>query len=58
MRLNRNDRISYNDSVYIVTVVIWNTVYLQKTGEDSGYDYTMEEVQKYYRDIEFMKEES
>lgn len=58
MRLNRNDRISYNNSVYTVTAVIWNTLYLQKTDDGSGYDYTMEEVQKYYHDIEFFKEEN
>lgn len=53
MKLCKNDRIRYEDCIYNVVAVIWNTVYLQKTDDGSGYDYTMEAVQKYYHDIEF-----
>lgn len=57
MKLNKNDRIKYDDSIYIVLVVVWNTVYLQKVN-DNGKDYrfTMEELHdEGFRDVEILK---
>jgi len=55
MKLNRNNRISYDGFVYAVVAVIWGTVYLQKTdNECDDYDYTMQDVYRYYKDIEFV----
>ena len=35
--------------------MIWGTVYLQKTdNECDDYDYTMQDVYRYYKDIEFV----
>lgn len=56
MKLNKNDRISYDSSVYAVAAVIWSTVYLQKTDDGcSDYNYTMDDVYRYYKDIEFVE---
>lgn len=56
MKLCKNDKISYNDCIYVVVAVIWNTIYIQKTNDGGKFDYTMKELQKYYRDIEILKE--
>ncbi len=56
MKLIKSDRISYDGCIYNVIAVIWNTVYLQKTDDRcSAYDYTMQDVYKNYRDIEFIE---
>lgn len=56
MKLNRNNRISYDGFVYAVVAVIWGTVYLQKTdNECDDYDYTMQDVYRYYKDIEIIE---
>ena len=56
MKLIKTDRISYDGCIYNVIAVIWNTVYLHKTGDRcSAYDYTMQDVYKYYRDIKFIE---
>lgn len=59
MKLNKDDLIKYDDEVYKVVAVVFNTLYLQKTNNANGaYRYTMEEIYKLYHDIEFLKEES
>lgn len=57
MKLNKNDRIKYDDSIYIVMAVVWSAVYLQKTNDNSkDYIFTMEELHENgYRDIEIIK---
>lgn len=56
MKLSRNNRISYDGFIYVVAAVIWSTVYLQKTDDGcSDYDYTMKDVYRYYKDIEFVE---
>jgi len=58
MKLIKNDRISYDGSVYVVVAVIWGTVYLQKTDDEcDDFDYTMQDVYRYYKDIEFVDSE-
>lgn len=55
MKLNKNDRIKYDDSIYAVVAVIWSTVYLCAIDDDTtNYDYKINEVYKTYRDIEFL----
>jgi len=56
MKLNKGDCIKYDDSIYIVLAIVWNTVYLQKAN-DSGkeYRFTMEHLHENgYRDIEII----
>ena len=54
MKLNKGDRIKYNDSIYAVVAVIWSTVYLRAVDYGTtDYDYEINEVYKTYRDIEF-----
>lgn len=56
MKLVKNDRISYDGSVYIVVAVIWSTVYLQKKDDGcTNYDYTMDEAYRCYKDIEIIE---
>ena len=56
MRLKRDDRILYEDSIYTVVAVVWSTVYLRAVSDDSTeYDYDINEVYKNYRDIEFFE---
>ena len=55
MKLNKGDRIKYNDSIYAVVAVIWSTVYLRAVDYGTiDYDYEINEVYKTYRDIEFL----
>ncbi len=57
MKLNKGDRIKYDDSIYIVMAVVWSAVYLQ-LASDNGKDYsfTMEQLHENgYRDIEIIK---
>ncbi len=56
MKLNKNDRIKYDDSIYIVAVVVWNTVYLHKASDNKkAYDFTMEQLHENgYRDVEIL----
>lgn len=55
MKLNIGDRIKYNDSIYTVEAVLFSTVYLcAEKQSTSSYDYTMNEIYKTYRDIEFI----
>lgn len=40
MKLNKNDRIKYDDSIYVVVAVIWSTVYLCAIEDGTtNYDY-------------------
>lgn len=57
MKLNKNDRIKYDNLVYIIIAVVWNTVYLQKASDDGkDYDFTMEQLHEGgYRDVEILK---
>ena len=56
MKLNKGNRIKYDDSIYIVLAVVWNTVYLQKLSDIGDYDYTMEQLHENgYKDIEIIK---
>lgn len=58
MILQPKDRISYNGLNYKVIAVIWSTLYLQKTDDGCGdYAYTMEEVCRYYKDVEIINVE-
>lgn len=55
MKLNKNDRIKYDNSIYAVVAVIWSTVYLRAVEDGTtNYDYKIEEVYKTYRDVEFL----
>lgn len=55
MKLNKDDRIKYDDSIYAVVAVIWSTVYLRAVEDGTmNYDYEIEEVYKTYRDVEFL----
>lgn len=55
MKLNKDDRIKYDDSIYTVAAVIWSTVYLRAVEDGTtDYDYEIDEVYKTYRDIEFL----
>lgn len=55
MKLNKDDRIKYDDSIYAVVAVIWSTVYLRAIEDGTtNYDYEIDEVYKTYRDIEFL----
>lgn len=59
LKFNKGDKIKYDELIYEVVAVVFNTLYLQKTNNTNGaYRYTMEEVYENYRDIEFLKEES
>lgn len=56
MKLNKDDRIKYEDSIYAVAAVIWSTVYLRAVEDGTtNYDYEIDEVYKNYRDIEFLR---
>lgn len=56
MKLNKSDRIKYDGCIYNVIAVIWSTVYLRKTDDGcSDYNYTMDDVYRYYKDIEFVE---
>ena len=55
MKLNKDDRTKYDDSIYAVVAVIWSTVYLRAVEDGmANYDYKIEEVYKTYRDVEFL----
>lgn len=55
MKLNKDDRIKYDGSIYTVVAVIWSTVYLCAVDDGTtNYDYEIDEVYKTYRDIEFL----
>ncbi len=57
MKLNKGDRINYNNSIYEVIAVLWSTIYLREVEDCSNENsncYKMEEVQKHYKDIEFI----
>ena len=56
MKLNICDRIKYDDSIYEVVAIIWSTLYLCVVKDSTDdYEYKMQEVQKYYKDIEFLE---
>ena len=58
MKLNKDDRIKYDDSIYAVVAVIYTTVYLRAVNDDStNFDYEIQEIYKIYRDIEFLGKE-
>lgn len=55
MKLNKGDKIKYDELIYEVGAVIFNTVYLQKTNNTNGaYKYTMEQIYTKYHDVEFI----
>jgi len=56
MQLNKGDRVNYNGSTYEIVAVVMTTVYLRKTENTSSGSkcYEIQEVYKYYRDIEFL----
>lgn len=57
MKLNKNDRIKADDSIYEVVAVIFSTVYLRTVNDGmEEFKYDIEDVYKKYRDIEFLKE--
>lgn len=59
MRLNKGDKIKYDELIYEVVAVVFNTLYLQKVEDGSNaYLYTMDQVYEKYKDIEFLKEDS
>lgn len=54
MKLKKDDRIRYDDSIYTVAAIVWSTVYLRAVNDDSTeYDYDISEVYTHYKDIEF-----
>lgn len=56
MELNRGNIIKYNNTLYTVVAVVFKTVYLQKLNSTKEhYDYTLEEIKKFYH-VEFFKE--
>lgn len=58
MKLNKGDRIKYDDSIYVVVAVIWSTVYLRAVNDDStNFDYEIQVIYKTYKDIEFLGKE-
>lgn len=54
MRLNRGDTIKYDGLFYTVGAVIMSTVYLCPAANPGKYDYTMDEVEKHYKDFEII----
>lgn len=61
MKLNKNDRVRYDGSIYEVAAVVMATIYLREANCPDAYVgncYDMQDVQKMYRDIEFLKTES
>lgn len=57
MKLKQKDRIKYENGIYEVVSVIWNTVYIQKvTDSNRTFSFTMEEVNQTYKDIEIIGE--
>lgn len=58
MKLKKDDRIRYEGSIYLVTAIVWSTVYLSAVNDNSTeYDYDIQEVYAYYKDIEFLGKE-
>lgn len=58
MKLNKNDRIRYDGSIYEVVAIVMATIYLREVGCSDSYNgncYDMRDVQKMYRDIEIME---
>lgn len=58
MKLNKNDRIRYDGSIYEVVAVVMATIYLREVDCPDSYIgncYDMQEVQKMYRDIEILE---
>ena len=56
MRLNKGDKVLYDEAIYETLAVVWNTVYFQKVKDGSNdYQYTIDQVYENYRDIEFLK---
>lgn len=55
MKLNKGDRIKYNDSIYAVVAVIMSTVYLRAENNAVDFMYTEKELRDHYRDFEIIK---
>ena len=56
MKLNTGNKIKCNNLVYEVIAVIFSTVYLCPAKDSSTeFDYTSDEVYKFYRDFEILK---
>ena len=55
MKLNKGDRIKYNDSIYAVAAVIMSTVYLRAENNAVDFMYTEKELRDHYRDFEIIK---
>lgn len=57
MQLKIGNRIKKDNDIYTVVAVLMSTVYLRPAAENGAeYDYTIEEIQDYYKDIEFVRE--
>lgn len=57
MQLKIGNRIKKDNDIYTVVAVLMSTVYLRPAAENgAGYDYTIKEIQNYYKDIEFVGE--
>ncbi|WP_313186333.1 hypothetical protein [Lacrimispora sp.] len=56
MKLNKGDCIKYDECIYIVMAVVWNTIYLQKVNDNrKDYRFTMEQLHdEGYRDVEIL----
>lgn len=55
LKLNKGDKIKYDELIYEVAAVVFKTLYLQKTNNANGaYKYTMEQIYEKYHDIEFI----
>lgn len=58
MKLNKNDRVRYDGSIYEVAAVVMATLYLREVSCPETFDdncYDMQDVQKMYRDIEILE---
>lgn len=55
MKLNKGDLVKYDNEIYKVVAVVFNTLYLQKSNDANGkYNYTMKQVYEKYHDIELI----
>lgn len=56
MKLNKGDKVRYNDRIYETVAVIWSTVYLRAMDcENSVGCYDLQDIYGSYRDIEFIE---
>lgn len=57
VKLNRGDRVRYDNSIYETVAVILSTVYLRKLRNDNNSDtcINIDDVYETYRDVEILK---